>query len=141
MTRLETIGQQSLCLASHGQLLLAEGLRPFFTFRTQDTVVDQLRDLTAGESAGTSDFIQSEWRRRWSKQLLGRWSRRSRHHVLFPSLPHCQLRLDDLEGQEMIALLLQYETQPLDVVLEKLPVPRGAAMRVDQSLALQEPDF
>ena len=41
----------------------------------------------------------------------------------------------------MLALLAQHPAQALDVVLVELAVPRGRALRVDQALALEEPDL
>jgi hypothetical protein len=49
--------------------------------------------------------------------------------------------LDDLQGEEVLALLTKHPPQAFDVVLVELPVARGRALRVDQPLALEEPDL
>ncbi len=49
--------------------------------------------------------------------------------------------LDDLQRQEVVALLAQDPAQPVDVRLEELAVARGGPLRRDQPLALQEPDL
>ena len=41
----------------------------------------------------------------------------------------------------MLPLLAQHPAQPLHVVLVELPVARRRALRVDQALALEEPDL
>ena len=48
---------------------------------------------------------------------------------------------DHLQRQEVLPLLAQHPAQPLDVVLEELAVARRRALRVDQSLALEEADL
>ncbi len=48
---------------------------------------------------------------------------------------------DDLERQEVFALLAQDPAQSLDVGLIKLAVARGRTLRIDQTLALQESNF
>ncbi len=48
---------------------------------------------------------------------------------------------DDLQGQEVLALLAQDPPEPLDVGLVELAIPRRGALGVDQALALQESDL
>ena len=48
---------------------------------------------------------------------------------------------DDLEGEEVLALLAQDPAEALDVVLEELAVARWGALGIDQPLALEEPDL
>ena len=48
---------------------------------------------------------------------------------------------DDLERQEVLALLAQHPAQPLDVVLVELAVARRRALGVDEALALEEADL
>ena len=52
-----------------------------------------------------------------------------------------QAVLDHLEGQEVLPLLAQHPAQALHVVLVELAVARRRALRVDQALALEEPDL
>ena len=48
---------------------------------------------------------------------------------------------DDLEREEVLALLAQDPAQPLDVVVVELAVARRRALRVDETLALEETDL
>src|SRR4029077_1382731 len=48
---------------------------------------------------------------------------------------------DDLQREEVLPLLAQDDAQPLDVAVVELAVARWRALRVDQPLALQEPDL
>ena len=56
-------------------------------------------------------------------------------------LPVGQPVPDDLEGQEMLALLAQHPAQPLHVVVEELSVARRRSLGVHQALALEEADL
>ncbi len=49
--------------------------------------------------------------------------------------------LDDLERQEVLALLEKHPAQSIDVLLVELAVARRRALGVDQSLAFQEADL
>ena len=49
--------------------------------------------------------------------------------------------LDHLERKEVLALLAQDPAESLDVVLVELPVARRRPFRIDQTLALEEPDL
>ena len=49
--------------------------------------------------------------------------------------------LDDLQGQEVLALLAQDPAQTLDVVVVELAVSRRRPLGVDEALALEEPDL
>ena len=48
---------------------------------------------------------------------------------------------DHLERQVLVALHAQDRLQAAHVVVVELPVPRGRALRIDESLGLQEPDL
>ena len=56
-------------------------------------------------------------------------------------LPVRQAVPDHLERQKMLPLLAQHPAQAFHVVVEELAVARGRTLRVDQPLALQEPDL
>src|SRR5262249_48645946 len=49
--------------------------------------------------------------------------------------------LDDLEREEVLALLAQDPPQPLDVRGIELAVARRRPLRIDEALALEEPDL
>ena len=49
--------------------------------------------------------------------------------------------LDDLQREEVLLLLVQDPAQPGDVGVVELAVPRRRALRVDEALALEEPDL
>jgi hypothetical protein len=48
---------------------------------------------------------------------------------------------DHLQGQEGVSLLPQHPAQAVDVCVIKLPVTGRRSLRVDQALALEEPDL
>ncbi len=58
-----------------------------------------------------------------------------------PEIPVSEAVTDDLQGEEVLALLAQDPAQTLDVVVEELAVSRGRTLGVDQALALEEPDL
>ncbi len=64
-----------------------------------------------------------------------------RRRVLAVSAPSLEAALDHLERQEVLALLAQHPSQPFDVVLVELAVPRRGALGVDETLALEEADL
>jgi hypothetical protein len=49
--------------------------------------------------------------------------------------------LDHLERKEVLTLLAQHPAQPLDVVLVELAISRRGPFRIDETLALEEPDL
>jgi hypothetical protein len=49
--------------------------------------------------------------------------------------------LHDLQRQEVVALVAEDPAQALDVGLVELPVPGWGPLRVEQPLALEEPDL
>jgi hypothetical protein len=49
--------------------------------------------------------------------------------------------LYDLQRQEVLALLAEHPFQALDIVVVELPVTRWCALRIDESLAFEEPDL
>jgi hypothetical protein len=52
-----------------------------------------------------------------------------------------QTALDDLERQEVLALLAEDPPKPVDVLLVELPVAGRRPLRVEETLALEEPDL
>src|SRR5690606_322295 len=57
---------------------------------------------------------------------------------LLAPLPQRQLRLDDLEGQEVVALLGEDEADPLQVLFVELSIPALGAGGRNETLGLEE---
>src|SRR5690606_36954561 len=57
---------------------------------------------------------------------------------LFSPLPERELRLDHLEGQEVVPLLGEDEADALQILLVELPVAAFGAGRRDEPLGLEE---
>src|SRR5690606_18487721 len=60
---------------------------------------------------------------------------------LLSPLPQRELGLDDLEGEEVVTLLLEDETETGEILSAELAIPGRGSIRVDQALALEEPDL
>jgi hypothetical protein len=78
------------------------------------------------------------WLQRWSFRWTGHIEQRCR---LGARLLALETPLDDLQGEEVLALLPEDPSQPIDVVVVEFPVARWRSFRDEETSALKEPDL
>src|SRR5919106_2945852 len=107
--------------------------------RANQPNLDQVVELSPAEIGALEKVLAVE---RLSLLLQAGGATAIRHPgALLPSLPQCELGLDHLEREKVVALLAKDETETRHISVSELSVTAVRAVGVDQTLALQESDL
>ena len=104
---------------------------PRITDRPHHAHLDEIVELGRGETGSAEQVVSTE---RLAPSTPGLAPARRSVRRGLPALPQGELRLDDLEGEEVISLLLQDEAEPRQVLLIELAIPTVGPTGIDQPL-------